>query len=174
MPTASVIMPCFNHARFLIDSVSSILCQSHADLELIIVDDCSSDNSWELIRNLANSNERIIAIRHEQNKGASTSRNDALRLATGDFIGFCDADDVWEPEKLNTQVKLLQSNPQYDVTYCDTLIIDENGGSTGKRFSDLFPHARAQSDRFFHELIRRNFINMQSVLMRAQCVGRTG
>lgn len=169
MPLVSVIMPCFNHAHFLEDSVNGILRQSTPDLELIVVDDCSTDNSWESIRRLAAGDARIKAIRHERNQGASRARNDGLKNSRGEFIGFCDADDIWEKGKLDEQIELLRKNPDFDVVYCDSLIIDEKGASTGRRFSELFPPPRSPSGWLFPELIRRNFINMQGVLMRKQC-----
>lgn len=174
MPQVSVIMPCFNHARFVAESVSCIMRQTHEDLELIITDDCSSDNSWEIIRALAGSDRRIKPLRHEHNQGASKSRNDGLRAATGRLIGFCDADDLWEPDKLEFQLKQLEQNPDRDIAYCDSLIIDEQGLPTGQRFSDLYPPARGFEGRLFPELLVRNFINMQSVLMRKKCVERAG
>lgn len=170
----SVIMPCFNHARFLTESVNGIQRQIHQNLELIIIDDCSSDNSWDVIQGLAKKDERIKTIRHELNQGASKSRNDGLRRAKGDFIGFCDADDIWESRKLSRQINLLEENPDYDVVYCDTIIIDENGSPTGQRFSELFPVPKATSGWLFRELIVRNFINLQSVLMRKECVHSVG
>src|SRR5688572_14817426 len=170
----SVIMPCFNHARFVADSVQSILRQSHRELELIVTDDCSSDASWDVIRQLAAGDSRIKAIRHERNQGASKSRNDGLRAATGEFIGFCDADDMWEPGKLEFQLTQLRENSDRDIAFCDSVIIDEQGAPTGRRFSELFPVPKANSGgQLFPELLARNFINMQSVLMRKSCV-RTG
>jgi len=167
-------MPCFNHGRFLKDSVQGVLGQTHDDLELIIIDDRSSDSSWETINNLARADSRIRAIRHEQNEGVSKSRNDGLRAAQGEFIAFCDADDIWDQEKLKVQLSLLRNKPDYDVAYCDSRIIDENGVPTGKRFGDLFPPPNASSGCLFRELIRGNFINTQSVLMRRACVQQIG
>jgi len=167
-------MPCFNHARFVVDSANGILGQTQADLELIIVDDCSSDNSWEVIQSLARKDSRVKAIRHAHNQGASKSRNDGLYAASGEFIGFCDADDIWEKDKLRLQMEILQSNPTHDVTYCDSIIIDEPGLPTGKRFSQLFPPPKSASGSLFPELLKRNFVNMQSVLMRKECVQRVG
>ena len=174
MRKVSVIMPCFNHARFLEDSVSAILRQSHADLELMIVDDCSSDNSWDIICHLADGDLRIRPIRHERNLGASRSRNDGLRAATGNFIGFCDADDIWEHDKLDLQLSLLEKNPDYFVTYSDTAISNESGAPMGERFSERFPPPKNASGWLFDDLILRNFINMQSVLLRKECVERVG
>jgi glycosyltransferase involved in cell wall biosynthesis len=174
MPVASVIMPCFNHARFLRDSAEGILGQSEPDLELIIVDDCSSDNSWEIIQGITKLDRRVKAIRHARNHGASRSRNDGLRVATGKFIGFCDADDIWERNKLQVQIGLLQANTDYHVAYCDAAIVDENGSPTGQRFGQRFVPPTNPSGWLFPDLIRGNFINMQSVLLRKECVDRVG
>ena len=174
MPKVSVIMPCFNHARFVVESANGVLAQTHPDLELIIVDDGSSDGSWDVIRSLTTKDRRISGIRHVRNLGASKSRNDGLRAASGEFIGFCDADDIWEPRKLTRQVNLLEEHPDYDVTFCDTVIIDENGSPTGRRFSELFPVPKTVSGRLFRELVVRNFINLQSVLMRTECLQSVG
>lgn len=174
MPKVSVIMPCFNHAQFVVESANGILNQTQENLELIIVDDCSSDDSWEAIQGVAQKDLRVKTIRHTRNQGASKSRNDGLRVASGQFIGFCDADDIWEREKLEIQVNLLQANPEYDVAYCDALIVNQEGLPTGRRFSELFPVPKAPSGWLFRELVGRNFINMQGVLMRNGCVQSAG
>jgi glycosyltransferase involved in cell wall biosynthesis len=174
MPSVSVIMPCFNHARFLTDSVQGILRQTHTDFELIIIDDCSSDNSWEIVSRLAKNDARIKTIRHELNLGASRSRNDGLRIAGGGYIGFCDADDIWEPDKLEVQILLLEKNPNFDMTCCDAIIIDENGQYTKRRFSGEFPPPKSASGDLFSNLVRSNFINAQTVLMRRKCLITAG
>jgi glycosyltransferase involved in cell wall biosynthesis len=174
MSKVSVIMPCFNHANYLRQSVNSVLTQSHKDLELIIIDDNSTDNSGTLIEDLVQMDFRIKAIRHSHNCGPSKSRNDGLHLATGQYIGFCDADDIWEKGKLECQLALLNSNKTYDLVYSDSSIINENGLKTGDSFSDLFPPPKQASGSMLTELIRGNFINTQTVLMRHRCVETTG
>ena len=173
-PYVSVIMPCYNHGRFVRDSVRAILAQTHSDLELIIVDDHSKDDSWDEISKLALTDPRIRPIRHERNLGASKSRNDGMRVARGGFIGFCDADDLWEPEKLRTQLRLLTENPGCDLTYSDALIVDEHGTPTGRRFSDLFLPPREAAGQVHRRLLRENFINIQCVLMRRECMDKAG
>src|SRR5580698_1608036 len=104
MPTASIVMPCYNAGRFVEQSIQAVLRQSLADFELIVVDDASTDNSVELIRELKQKDKRIKLLIHRENLGASRSRNDGLRMANGSYIGFCDADDIWKPEKLSSQI----------------------------------------------------------------------
>ena len=170
MPTVSVIMPCYNHGRFVAESVRSILGHTHKEFELIIVDDFSLDDSRQVLSALAGQDQRIKVVLHETNQGASKSRNDGLAIAKGDFICFCDADDLWMAEKLSAQLKMLEQNKQYDVAYCDAIIIDENGVVTGRRFSGMFPPPQNPTGQLFRQLCLRNFINMQTVMMRRKCL----
>jgi glycosyltransferase involved in cell wall biosynthesis len=171
IPKVSVIMPCYNHAHFVGESVAAILGQTFKDLELIVVDDKSKDDSVALVQALATKDARLKLIVHEQNQGASRSRNDGLRAASGEFVAFCDADDLWKPDKLERQINLLTKHPDYDVTYCDSEIINETGRLTGELFSDQFPLPPTPSENLFEVLCTRNFINMTTVLLRRQSVG---
>jgi glycosyltransferase involved in cell wall biosynthesis len=174
MRTVSVIMPCFNHAAFVRESAESVLRQTYGAIQLVIVDDCSSDDSWAVITSLAAADSRVMPIRHEQNRGAARSRNDGMRAATGEFLAFCDADDLWEAEKVARQIALLDREPSSDVTYCDARIINGQGVPIGKRFSELFPPPQSPSGCLFPDLVKDNFINTQSVLLRRACVDRMG
>jgi glycosyltransferase involved in cell wall biosynthesis len=174
MPRFSVIMPCFNHALFVGESIEAVLAQSVPDLELIVVDDCSLDASREVIGRYVRDDRRVRAIYHQSNLGASRSRNDGLRVASGEYLAFCDADDVWLPSKLERQVKLLEEHSIHDVAYCDAEIINERGVQTGERFTDQFPVPGDGSGNIFEKLCTRNFVNMQTVVLRRGCVEDVG
>lgn len=100
----SVVMPAYNAAQTIVRSMRSVLEQTHADLELIVVDDCSRDDSWELIRNAATSDARVVAVRQPRNAGVAAARNAGIRAATGRYVAFVDSDDWWHPEKLQVQL----------------------------------------------------------------------
>ncbi len=104
----SIIMPSFNTAQYIWDSIKSIQAQTYSNWELIIVDDCSTDNSLEIIRGF--NEPRIILLQNEKNSGAAISRNYALREAKGKWIAFLDSDDIWVPEKLEKQIRFMESN----------------------------------------------------------------
>jgi glycosyltransferase involved in cell wall biosynthesis len=174
MPLVSVIMPCFNHGSFVVESALSVLRQTHLNLELIIVDDASRDASLERIQGIAAADSRVRVIAHDVNLGLTQSRNDALCSARGDWIAFCDSDDIWEPFKLELQIGLLQAAQGYDALYSNTSIIDGDGRHTGQTFSDLFPPPSQPSGWLFDDLVRTNFINIQSVLMRRECFSTVG
>jgi glycosyltransferase involved in cell wall biosynthesis len=170
MPRVSVIMPCFNHGSFLWESAKSILNQTEEDIELLLIDDASADNSWEVIREITLSDSRCRPIQHAHNQGASKSRNDGILEANGNFIAFCDADDIWEPEKLQVQLKTMELAPSCDVAYCDSNIIDKDGSPTGALFSEMAPPPDVASGWIFDSLLVRNFINTQTVLIRKSAI----
>ena len=170
-PHISVILPCYNHECFVGEAVTSILGQSFQDLELIVVDDHSRDDSVEVLRAIVRNDSRLKLIVHDQNRGAARSRNDGLRVAQGEIVGFCDADDLWKPDKLERQVHLLRQHLDCDVTYCDSEIIDESGLPTGELFSQQFPLPPLPSGELFELFCTRNFINMTTVLARREALG---
>jgi teichuronic acid biosynthesis glycosyltransferase TuaG len=118
-------MPVFNSSDDLSAAVNSILSQTYRDLELIIVDDCSADDSVELIGQLSVLDDRIIAIYNSENKGAGISRNIGIDRAKGEYIAFCDSDDMWVPNKLELQLATMIEK-HLDLSYTDVLSINED------------------------------------------------
>lgn len=116
----SIIMPSYNTARYIGKSIESVLKQTYFYWELIIVDDCSTDDTYAVIKNYL-SDERIIFIQSDVNRGAAVSRNIALKMAQGKWIAFLDSDDIWASEKLEKQLDYMIRN-QYCFTYTDYMI----------------------------------------------------
>lgn len=112
LPLISVIMPAYNAEDTIGIAFESLLAQTWSNLEIIAVDDCSSDNTFRVIQDFAARDPRVVALRHEQNRGAYSARNTALHHARGDFITTHDSDDWSHPEKLATQVRSLQAEPE--------------------------------------------------------------
>ncbi len=115
MPLVSVIVPFLNEARFIRESIDSVLAQSHEDLELLLVDDGSSDDSTAIAQDYAERlPHRVRYLEHpgHDNRGRSASRNLGVAEARGTYIAFLDADDVWLPQKLSDQVSLLDEHPR--------------------------------------------------------------
>ena len=112
----SVIMPSYNTAKFIKESINSVLNQTYESWELIIVDDCSTDNTDEIVTSF--NDNRIIYVKNEKNSGAAVSRNKALKMARGKWIAFLDSDDVWLPEKLERQIEFMKKN-EYHFSYTD-------------------------------------------------------
>lgn len=127
--SVSIIMPSYNTASFIAESIQSVLAQSYKDWELIIVDDCSPDNTDEVVKPYL-SDERIKYIKNEKNSGAAVSRNRALREAKGKWIAFLDSDDLWMPEKLEKQISFMENNG-YHFSYTNYTEIDTEGKRNG-------------------------------------------
>ena len=113
----SIIMPSYNTSEYVEESIKSVLNQTYTNWELIIVDDCSTDNSEEIIKQFTH-DARIRFFKNEKNSGAAISRNFALREAKGKWIAFLDSDDLWEPEKLEKQIGFMREN-DYKFSYTD-------------------------------------------------------
>lgn len=113
----SIIMPSYNTAQYIADSIRSVQAQTYKNWELLIVDDCSSDNSDDVVAPFL-SDARIRYLKNEVNGGAAVSRNYALREAKGRWIAFLDSDDLWHPEKLERQILFMEKeNCHFSYTY---------------------------------------------------------
>lgn len=118
----SIIMPSWNTAKWISESIESVINQTYKNWELIIVDDCSTDNTDEIVKLF--SDKRIKFFKNEKNSGAALTRNRALREAQGEWIAFLDSDDLWNPDKLEKMISFMQSN-NYVFAYHNYEKIDE-------------------------------------------------
>ena len=125
----SIIMPSYNTGKFIKQTIESVLAQSYANWELIIVDDCSPDNTDEIVKPFL-SDQRIKYLKNEKNSGAAVSRNRALREAKGKWVAFLDSDDLWKPKKLEKQIGFMERNG-YSFSYTNYSEIDESGKPNG-------------------------------------------
>ena len=118
----SIIMPSWNTGRFIAESIESVINQTYANWELLIVDDCSTDNTNEVLRKF--NDDRIKFFKNEKNSGAAITRNRALREANGEWIAFLDSDDLWLPKKLEHQILFMKKH-NLIFSYHDYVKIDE-------------------------------------------------
>lgn len=129
----SIIMPSYNTGKYIKKTIESVLAQSYENWELIIVDDCSTDNTDEVIKPFLTDG-RIRYFHNEQNSGAAFSRNKALKEAKGKWIAFLDSDDLWMPEKLHKQLAFMKGH-DYSFSYTQYEEIDASGNKTNVRVS---------------------------------------
>ena len=127
----SVIMPSYNTANFIAESIRSVIAQTYPNWELIIVDDCSRDETDAVVAPFLADN-RIRYLKNEKNGGAAVSRNRALREAKGKWVAFLDSDDLWLPEKLEKQIEFMEKN-NYHFSYTNYIETDEESKTNGKR-----------------------------------------
>lgn len=125
----SIVTPTYNSSEYIEKTINSILAQTHQNFEIIVVDDCSTDNTVALVQKCYDN--RIIILQNEKNMGAAYSRNQAIATASGDYIAFLDGDDVWLPFKLEQQLNFMITN-NIGFSSTDYRIIDHAGNKLGK------------------------------------------
>lgn len=142
----SVIIPTYNRAMRCKAAVESVLSQTHGNVEIVVVDDGSKDNTREVIKGM---DERVKYI-HQANAGVSAARNRGLEAATGDYIAFLDSDDSWRPWKLEAQLSTLRAFPEAGMVWTDMLAVDENGKTLHQSYIHLMYAAYLYFDREKH------------------------
>lgn len=176
-PRVSVVLTSFNHAEFLRDAIESVLVQTYTNFELIIWDDASTDNSWEIIKSFKDS--RIKAFRNEiQMRGIYGINKSISEISLGEYIAIHHSDDVWIATKLEEQVLYLDENANIGATFTTAQAIDEDGGvikNQGEFGTSIFNQVnktRFQWLRFFFD--RGNALCHPSVLIRRECYEKCG
>ena len=130
-PLISVIMPCYNMASYVADSIKSVIAQTYPHWELLIVDDASTDETVSIIESYVQTDSRIQLAIKTQNSGIADTRNQCIQMAQGQFLAFLDADDIWHPEKLEKQLNfMLEKNVGF--TYSTYDWIDEEGNTLNR------------------------------------------
>lgn len=167
-PRVSVVIPTCNRARLLPRAVQSVLDQDFQDLELIIVNDGSEDETFGVMRSLAKSDERVRLVSHSSNRGPSSALNSGIRSARGGYISFLDDDDEWLPGKLSAQVDLLdRSPPHVGAVYCWFYFVD---AQTGKSFERDYSRVTVEGDISDYCLGLRQPGCQSMLLLRAEAV----
>jgi glycosyltransferase involved in cell wall biosynthesis len=132
-PVASVVLPAYNATRFLRESVESMLVQTFTDFELVVIDDCSTDDTWAMVQEYAARDPRVVALRNERNLKLAKTLNRGIAAARGRFIIRMDADDVSEPDRVRRQVEFLEAHPEVGIVGSTMRIVDEEGAVLGMR-----------------------------------------
>lgn len=128
----SIITPSWNSERYIADTIKSVQNQTYKNWEMIVVDDCSTDNTVSIVEKIAKEDPRIKIFRQSINGGAAKARNRSLEEATGRFIAYLDADDIWKPDKLAKQVAFMRSK-SYGFSCVSYEVIDDSGNLLNKQ-----------------------------------------
>lgn len=138
-PLVSVIIPCYNVAPYISETIESVIVQTYTNWECIIVDDHSTDNSWEIIENYQQDYPEKILIYKNPRKGACAARNIGMNYAKGEFIQYLDADDLLANNKLEMQLSILKDNPN-SIIYCDKIDFEKTSKKVFKHCSNNIEH----------------------------------
>ena len=164
VPAVSVIMPVYNAGRFVEDAIRSVMHQTLVSWELIVIDDCSCDDSFLKAAQLAGGDPRIQLLRNPVNSGVSFTRNRGLELARGKYVAFLDSDDVWHPEKLERQLRKMEAVGA-EIGYCSYAIIGEDGKKAKGDY--LVPEQVV-----FEDLLKENCMQCSAMIIRSDVVKR--
>jgi len=166
LPKVSVIIPTYNQARYLKDSIESVLNQTYQNIEIIVINDGSTDETPEILKNYS----KKIRYVNKKNEGASTALNLGVCKSTGVLLAWLSSDDQFLPKKIEEQVNLLHSKPDISVVYTNFYIIDKNGHITREQKCPYY----LNKEEFIFELFLGNFINGSSVLIKKECFKKVG
>ena len=165
-PLISVVLPVFNGAATITETVSSVLSQQHVSLELLVIDDGSTDATVQVLSDIDDARLKVHSF---SNQGLAASRNRGIARAEGQYVSFIDADDLWTADKLHRQLEALKADPEAGMAYSLTDCIDESGRVTGPG-----GHIVRNGD-VYSELLIRNFIESGSnVMIPVPVFARTG
>lgn len=163
-PLVSVITPTYNSEDFISDTIDSVRAQSYANWEMILVDDASSDKTVAILHEYAATDERIKVHALQTNSGAAIARNTAIEKASGSYIAFLDADDLWKPEKLERQIAFMQKK-DIAVSFSSYELMDEQGNSLQKM-------VKALPKVDFSKMLKSNYIGNLTGIYNADKLGK--
>lgn len=161
----SVTLPTYNRAYILKRAIDSVLFQTYKNIELVIIDDFSSDNTKEIVKSYKD--KRIRYLQNIKNLGGAESRNVGIKVAKGDYIAFQDSDDEWLPNKLEKQMGILTTNSdEVGAIYCN---LKREGGQKNTIYAP-----RTVQGYIYRELLCANFITLPSLIIKKQCLEKVG
>lgn len=188
----SVVIPTYNRAQFLIQSVESVLTQTYKDIEILIVDDGSTDNTEILVKQKYSDNEKVKYLR-QKNRGAAAARNYGIREARGEFFALLDSDDLWKPEKLERQIKCMRKVPEAGIIWTDMETMDGQGNKLHPRYlktmyqtfrffphmNDLFKNRAKEPLDFYYgdiysQMVLGNLVHTSTLLVRKSVQEKVG
>jgi len=178
----SVVVASYNHAEFLAQRMESLIRQTYQDIEILVIDDCSSDNSLEVLRKYQSHHKVKLVIR-EKNGGWVTVSNQGVEMSTGEFIIFANCDDDCDPHMIERLVNGMKANPTAGIAFCRSLLVDEHDRTLGEDFAIREPlfRARCSTDTLLtqHEMSRFLLYscvipNLSAALIRRECFKSVG
>lgn len=163
-PLVSIVMPAYNAISFIAESIASVQRQTYGNWELLIIDDGSGDGTPALVEEFVKRDQRVRFHALPVNQGAAFARNIGIKASEGDYIAFLDADDLWKPHKLETQLDFMQSR-NLNVSYSSYELLDEQGRSLNKM-------VQALETLSFSKLLRANYVGNLTGMYHAAGIGK--
>ncbi|WP_062051273.1 glycosyltransferase family 2 protein [Bacillus sp. JCM 19034] len=163
MSTVSIITPAYNAEAYIAETIESVLAQTYENWEMLIVDDCSTDRTVEIVQSYAAREPRIRFIQLDKNQGPAITRNTAIQAASGRYLAFLDSDDKWLPEKLERQLQFMKER-NVAFSFTQYHVIDLEGNETGKLVD-------VPEEATYEDLLKHNVVGCLTVLLDKEKVG---
>jgi glycosyltransferase involved in cell wall biosynthesis len=163
LPLISIITPSYNSAPYIKETIESVLQQTYPNWEMIIVDDCSTDDSKEIVKRYIQEDKRIKLISNQENIGVAQSRNRAIEEANGDYIALLDSDDIWVPNKLEKQIELMEEK-NILMSFSAYTIIDEKSETIG--------HYPIKEKVTYSDMLKTSSIGTLTTIYNAKKLGK--
>ena len=160
-PIVDIIVPCYNAEKYVEDTIKSIVAQTFKKWRLVLVDDLSTDSSWTILTRWAERDARISVFKLSEKGYTAGARNHGLRMSAAKYVAFCDADDMWRPQKLEEQIKCLECEPRIAFSFTNMKGIDGGGNSLGALKLEL-------GRTTYSRLLRGNIVPASSVIARRE------
>jgi glycosyltransferase involved in cell wall biosynthesis len=173
-PLVSVIIPTYNSAGFIAQAVQGVLAQTYRCYEVIVIDDGSTDETQEVLRQFGGQ----IRYHRQENRGVSAARNEGIKIAQGEYVCLLDADDIWAPDKLKVQVDFMTAHRTLGLAFADAEECEERKVlmpsilATSTFYSDIVSQIPLRDA--FGKLLMANFIPTSSVMIKRDCFSKTG
>lgn len=163
-PLVSVIIPVYNAEKIISYTLDSVLNQTYKNLEVIAIDDCSTDGSYDILLQYQKKDKRVKVLKNDTNKKVAETRNVGISYASGEFVAFVDSDDIWIPNKIEKQIEFMLQN-DCKLTFTSVRFIDDSGNETGNAF--IVPEKVN-----FKQLLKQNVITLSSACISAEILKR--
>ena len=164
-PKVSVIIPTYNSAQFIIETLESVFAQTYKNYEVIVVDDGSTDNTKEVLKPYMSK----IRYIYKENGGPASARNVGIKNARGEYIAFLDSDDLWLPEKLEKQIRYFEKHPEIDMVFADCIRFGEEVSNTPRNYTK-----HLISNDMFVNIWWYNIVPTSTVMVKRVCFDKVG
>ena len=164
MKLVSVILPYYKKKNYVRETIQSIVFQNYKNLEIIIIDDELSSESDEILSNLSSLDDRIVVLKNSKNLGAGLSRNKGIKYSNGEYIAFCDWDDIWQVNKISEQIKFMENN-SINASFTSYNIVD--------KFNNIIGLRKAKERINFKKLQKSCDIGMSTVILEKSLINNT-
>lgn len=164
MEKVSVIIPTYNREKTILRAVQSVLDQTYTNIEVLIIDDGSTDGTADIVKGVVDGRVKYILL--PQNGGPSNARNAGVQMAEGEWIAFQDSDDCWHRDKIEKQIEYLNNNPQYSLIYCMSHVHFKDGRDG---IVPQEPLPAIMEGKMTHTLLQRNVIDTPTMFIKREC-----